>query len=540
MNRRGVLLASSAALTLPRHVRAQTAEATLLLNTGSEPDSIDPARVSFIGEVEKVMRVFRNLLAWDATGALVPDQAASLPVVEDGGRSLIFTLRRGLVYSDGRPLTARDFEYGWKRHLAPDTRSEYAFAGYVIAGAEAYNTADPLRTPPEQLSALRDATGVRALDDHTLQLTLTAPAPWFLSVLATWCGLPVRADIIGRAGDRWTEPATYIGNGPYVLAEWDHGSRLRFEANPLYHAGPPPIRYVEQAMIGEPAVALAAYLNDELDVAGVQVEDRSYVQSDARLRSQFHEYPGGCTFYVGFNTRKPPFDDARVRAAFSLALDRTTFVRNILGGQGRAARQFVPPAFPGNYLEIDEQIFDPARGAQLLAAAGYPGGSGFGELKWAYSAGARSRVRIEALVNQLGQNLGVRIEPDPVEARTFAAALKRPEAVPMLFLAGWCQDYPDPQSWYSIVFSSRSSLGRTGWNNPDFDRLTAAADTESDPTSRHDLYRAAAQLLVQEAPAAFLYHSVAWVLVKPRLRGYREDPFEYFLGEHALYDLRLE
>jgi oligopeptide transport system substrate-binding protein len=546
VRRRGLLLhtgatiAAAAFASLPLEARAQTAEGTLLLNAGAEPDTIDPARTSFIGEIEKVMRVFRNLLTWDAKGALVPDQAAALPTLGNNGTELTFTLKPGLSYSDGRPLTARDFEYGWKRHLDPLTRSEYAFAGHVIRGALAYNTADPAQTPAETLRQLRDAVGVRALDDRTLRFDLVAPAPWFLSVLATWCGVPMREDLITRAGDRWTEPATYIGNGPYVLAEWDHSSRMRFEANSLYKPAPPPIPAIEYAMIGEAAIALAAYFNDELDIVGVQIEDRPRVQSDARLRAEFHEYVGNCSFYVGFNTRQPPFDNPNVRGAFARAFDRVSYVRNLLGGQGRPARQFVPVDFPGYFeAELEEQVYDPAAARARLAAAGFPEGRGLPRIKWGYTASARGRQRIEALAEQVRSVLGVQVEPDPLESRAFTAALKSPSTTPQMFFTGWCQDYPDPQNWYSAVFNSRSPLGRTGWQSDAFDRLTNAADAELDATRRRTLYRDAAQILLNESPAAFLYHSVVWLLVKPRLRGFREDPFEYFLGEHDLAHLTL-
>ncbi|MDQ3700943.1 MAG: peptide ABC transporter substrate-binding protein [Chloroflexota bacterium] len=527
----------SAALAAPA---TQAPGGTLRFYDAAEPDTIDPQKASFLTEIDKIMRVFRNLLQNDKSGQLVPDQAESLPVVEEGGRVLTFTLKPGLTYSDGRPLTAADFEYGWKRHLDPGVAGQYAFTGYVIEGAEAYNTADTRATPAAQLQALRDAIGVRALNENTIQFRLTTAAPWFLSVLATWCGVPTRRDLVEQGGDNWTEPATYIGNGPYILTEWEHQSRMHFRANPRFQPAPPPIPDIEYAQINEPAVAFAAYLNDELDFVAVQREDKPRVDGDPNLAAQFHQFPGSGTYYIGFNTKLPPFDNQKVRAAFSFALDRSGFVRNILGGQGIPARQFIPPNFPGHFqFELEEQTFNPTIGQRLLNEAGFGGGRGLPPIKFGYSSNARSKTRIEAVASQLKQSLGVDVQPDPVEARAYTALLKNQQTVPQMYLLGWFQDYPDPQNWYSTVFNGKSTVSHTGWQNPEFDRLTNEADVELDSVRRTEMYRQAAQILLNDAPVAFLWHSVAWLLVKPRVQGYREDPLEYFTGEHDLYNLRL-
>ncbi|NBT19131.1 MAG: hypothetical protein EBT00_10220 [Proteobacteria bacterium] len=274
----------------------QTDATTLRLNAGSEPDTIDPQKASFVGEIDKIMRVFRNLLQFDKTNTLVPDQAAALPVASDGGKTLTFTLKSGLTYSDGKALTAKDYEYGWKRHLDPAVAGDYASLGYIIKGAEAYNSADLKKTSADDLKKLRDAVGVKALNDTTIEFNLTDPAPWFMSVLATWCGLPSREDLVTKGGETWTEPATYVGNGPYILTQWEHQNRMQFKANAKFNTGAPPIETVDYAMINEPAVAFAAYLNNELDATGVQREDKARVDGDPVLSKEFHQFAGSCTY----------------------------------------------------------------------------------------------------------------------------------------------------------------------------------------------------------------------------------------------------
>jgi oligopeptide transport system substrate-binding protein len=293
-------------------------------------------------------------------------------------------------------------------------------------------------------------------------------------------------------------------------------------------------------MINEPAVAFAAYLNNELDATGVQREDKAKVEADMTLSKEFHQFAGSCTYYVGFNHLKKPFDNPTVRRALSTAIDRAGFVKNILGGQGLPARQFLPPGFPGYFeTELEEQVYNPALAQKFLADAGYPFAKGFPQLKLSYSSNARNKARMEALADSVRKVLWVDIVLDPVESRAYTALLKKQETTPPMFVAGWCQDYPDPQNWYSLVFTSNSSIDHTAWKNKEYDRLCDAGDKELDSAKRIVYYRQAAQLLLSDAAVAFFYHSVAWILIKSRVQGYREDPLEYFLGEHDLYNLKL-
>ena len=510
---------------------------TIFLNMGAEPDTVDPQKASFVGEIGVIMRVFSNLLTFNDKGELVPEMAEKMPTVSSDGKTMTFTLKSGLKYSDGRALTAKDFEYGWKRHLDPRTKGEYAFTGYAIEGAEELN--ESKATDDASLNGLRDKLGVKATDEKTLQFKLKTAAPWFMSVLATWCGVPTRQDMIEKGGEKWTEPATYIGNGPYKLATWNHQDRITFEANPNYHKGAPPLKSVDVAMINEPAVSFAAYKNGELDVVGVQAEDMPAVNGDAQLKQQYQRYSGSCSYYVGFNNKAAPFDKAPVRKAFAAAFNRQSFVDNVLGGIGLPAEQFLPPKFPGYYEDVKGQKFDAAGAKKLLADGGFANAASFPSTKFTYSSNARNKVRVEALVNQIQQNLGVTVQADPVESRAFTALTKNQDTTPPMYLLGWCQDYPDPQDWYSTVFHSRASVSHTGWQNAEFDKAVEQADLEQDKKKRDDLYKKAAQLLIDDAPVAFLYYGVVSRLVKPHVSGLPQNPLDYFEGQSNLFSIKV-
>ncbi|MGH2368745.1 MAG: peptide ABC transporter substrate-binding protein, partial [Chloroflexota bacterium] len=512
------------------------------LNLGAEPGTIDPQKVAYVGEIAIVMRLFSNLLAFDGKGHLVPEMAERLPAISADGKTLTFTLRRGLLYSDGHPLQAKDFEYGWKRHLDPRTAGEYAFTGYAIEGAEEFHSAGA--ADQATLNQVRDAVGVQAAGDRLLIFTLKHPAPWFLSVLATWCGVPTRQDLVEQGGDTWTEPPTYVGNGPYILKTWEHDSRLVLEANPNYYRGAPSLTTIDLAMIGEPAAAFAAYGNGELDLVSVESEDLPVVEGDAELRRQYQRFPGRCTTYLGFNTTLAPFDHPAVRRAFAAALDRDEFVSQVLGAIGVPAEQLVPPGLPGSYRDLQGQRFDPAQARRLLAGAGFPGGEGLPAITFTYAATPANEARVAALSEQLQRNLGVSVEAEPVEARAYTARLQSQETTPQVFLAGWCQEYPDPQNWYSTVFHSGSMAsggiaGHTGWANAEFDRLAEQADAEQDQIRRQALYQRAAQLLIDEAPVAFLYHTAVSRLVKPYVAGLPQNPLDYYPGQSNLSGLTI-
>lgn len=511
----------------------------LRLHITAEPDLIDPQRAESAEEIGVVMKVFGNLLTFDASGALVPDMAAALPVASSDGLTYTVKLKSNLKYSDGRALTAQNFEYGWKRQLDPELASSNAFVGFVLVGAEAYATADPKKLSKPELARLRDAVGVHALDERTLEFHLAAPAAYFPVLLATWNGLPVRQDLVEKAGAHWTDPATYIGNGPYVLKEWQRQARLIFTPNENYWRGRPPLDRID-LVLNNTQAALLAYLNDELDSVVLGPSELSRVQADPKLNAQLQTRPAGCTSYYGFNTAKPPFDNLKVRRAVAEAFDREQYVKTFGAGLSQPADQFVPPGLPGNFAGLNTVKFDPVAARKDLADAGFPGGKGLPEIRYAYVASGRNQARADWLATQLKTNLGIELRLDPQDAVSYRDNGRKQATTPQMFLYVWCQDYPDPQDWYSVVFGSQNGLPyRTGWKSDRYDQLVAAADRELDPQKRADQYQAAAQLLLDESPAAFVDFSVNFLLVKPYLSGAKLTPLDYIFSGATLMTLKV-
>lgn len=532
-------------------VGVQPVAGALHLNLTAEPDTIDPGRVSFTNAIEVVMRVFSNVYTFDEHAHVALDQADAMPQVSKDGKTITVKLKKNLTWSDGKPLTAKDFVYGAKRQLNPALLGNYAFTLYALEGAQQYNEVSLKSTKPADLKKLQDAIGISAPDPQTIVYKLVNPAPWFLSVLCTWNGLPVREDLVTQDGasednEDWTkDPSRYIGNGPYILDKHDAGVQFLFKSNPKYARGEPPIKTVQYYMIKDNTVAFAAYQAGELDILGAPAGGyvgpliKPAIDASPTLTKEFQMVPRASTWYFGFNNTLPPFDKTPVRQAFSAAIDRKTFAEKIFKGLGLPAHQFVPPGFPGHYGDLPPQEFDPAKAKKLLADAGYKDGKGLPPVKFTFATSDTNKLVSQAAQAMFQQYLGVNVQLDPVEVKAFIALTKQQKTTPQMYLLGWNQDYPDPQDWYSTVFQSNSTVSHTGWKYARFDQLTREADVETDPAKRDLMYRNAAAILNRETPVAFYLYPAAAILVKPTVQGYTLDPFEYFVGQHSLFTMKL-
>ncbi|MBI2858913.1 MAG: peptide ABC transporter substrate-binding protein, partial [Chloroflexi bacterium] len=371
MRRSGILVAAFiSAILLVGASCAKTASTpqTLRAVLAVEPGQIDPALASAVQEVTVVKQVFRGLMNFDSTLKLKADVAREIPTVANKGVSqdgltYTFKLRPEVSWSDGKKVVARDFEYGIKRMLSPETASSYASSYFSIAGAEAYN------------GGKGDAAsvGVKALDDVTLQVKLAEPTTTFLQLMALWPAYPVREDIISRFGKKWTDPPNYVGNGPFVLAERVANDHITLKANPNYWANKSKLGEIQVKVIGDGNAMLSAYRNNEVDIAPVLTGNERAVIEDAVLGKEVLRYPALSTFGFIFNNTVAPFDNVKVRRAITTAIDRESFINSVRSGVGKPATSWIPPGMPGFDASLGSQYkFDAAKARQLLAEAGYP------------------------------------------------------------------------------------------------------------------------------------------------------------------------
>ena len=504
-------------------------------NTGSEPDTIDPQKESFVNEVAQTMMVYEALMGFDPkTLKPVPGAAKAAPTLSSDGLTYTFTLRDGIKYSDGTPVTAKDFAFGFTRLCDPNVAGEYAFTGYIIVGCEAWNEMDTKKATKAELDAAKAKLGIKVNGDKEISFTLTEKAPYFLSIAALWVGVPARESDVTKGGDKWTEPATFIGNGPFKLTEWKHNEKMVYERNDNYvspKGEKAQLKKWTKVMINEAAVAFAAYRNNELDAVGVGAEQLRTIEGDADLKAQTVDVPGSCTIYVGFNTARAPFDDAKVRLAFAKSFDREAYINDVAKiGKAASSGGFIPPGLPGYDPTDTVQKFDPAAAKQLLSQSKYANTDQLKNLKFTYSASAANKTRIEWLQQQWQTNLGITVAPDPVDATTYTSLVKKPETTPLMFRLGWCADYPDQQDWLTTVFHSSSTVTHVGYKSPDFDKLVRQADADANPESRDKTYLQASQMLSKDAAAAWWYYSATKYLRKPWLKGVQDTVMDFEIG----------
>ena len=505
---------------------------SLTLNIRANPPTLDPALANSAESISVVRQLFRGLLRFDEQLNLVPDVAESVPSLADGtisddGLHYVFHLRQDARWSDDRPVTAGDFEYAIKRLLDPAFASGNAPFFYAIAGAAEFNTAMTQDSPPDPvaLDALRDAVAVRALDNTTLEVDLVAPRYTFLDVMAMPAAFPIRADVVAAHGDSWAQPGALIGNGPFTLAQWAHDDRIVLAAVADWWGGSIALDSLVFRMIPDDTAAYAAFQSGELDVIELPPPLVASVQADPALAGQLVRVADLSTLAYVFNVRHAPFDDLRVRRAFSLAIDRDALVNAVQGGVGVAAVGWLPPTLPGaGRSDTDAPSFDPAAAQALLADAGYPAGDGFPSVRLVYANVGPNQVRAEFAQAQILQNLGLHVDLLPLDPSAMGPALGTGDFDLALF--GWTADYPDPDNWLPDIFSTGSPINFSGYSSAPFDSLVAQAMQELDPQRRLDLWGQAHALVVEDAPFAFLVHRERVHLVRPGIENLIITPID--------------
>lgn len=349
------------------YANVSTPSKTLTVNLAGEPAQIDPNFASWAAERSVISQVFEGLLGFNQDLSLKPAVAAVIPTLANGGisadgKTYTFKINQNAVWADGTKVTANDFEYSIKRMLNPASAAEYASFYYDIVGAEAYNGG----------TGSKDAVGVKAIDADTLEIKLENPRPTFLSIMALWPAYPLREDIITTYGTQWTEAGNYMGNGPFMLSEWEHQDHMTFIPNPNYWGTAPKLTKLTFKMITDTNAALAAYKNNELDITAPPGGTELATLADPVLGKQVVRYNELVTFSLQFNLTAAPFDNELVRQALSCAIDREAYINQVRGGVGSVALSWIPPGMPGYDPNLGKEWeFNPAKAKQLLEEAGY-------------------------------------------------------------------------------------------------------------------------------------------------------------------------
>jgi oligopeptide transport system substrate-binding protein len=428
----------------------------------------------------------------------------------EGGRVITFYLRDDVKWTDGQPVTAQQFEYSWKRLLNPDTAAQYAYFLFDVENAAEYNA-----------GTIKDAdqVGVKALSPTILQVRLKRPVIYFPSLTTFMVTFPQRRDVIEQHGDHWTDPEHIVTNGPFTLDQWRHEYKLVLQSNPNYYDAPPALNRIIMYVVRNPTTELTLYETGELDMAELPPVAIPHYQTHA----EYKNLPLLRGYYYGFNVKKPPFNDARVRRALSHAIDRSQIPVILKGGQ-LPTSSWIPKGMFGYNSKIGP-TFDPKKAQTLLAEAGYSGEKKFPPFSIAYNTDPTHRLIAQFVQAQWKKHLGLEVGLEDQEWKVYLKKLDVDP--PPVFRLGWGADFPDPDNFMNL-FISTSGNNRLQWNNARYDRLIAQGAAEQDPEIRQAIYNEA-QILLTETDSAIISLFVAAqnVLVKPYVQNLGLNAMEW-------------
>lgn len=496
-----ILLACLTALLASCGKTAQRAE--LVVINGAEPDSIDPAKIRGQPEGRVASGLFEGLTRNNEKGEVGPGMAERWEISPDG-RRYTFHLRANAKWSNGDPVTAHDFHWSWLRALR-SPEAEYKYQFYYIRGAEEYGEAKDAASRPAD-----DTVAVRAVDARTLTVELKDPTPFFIDLCAFYTLMPVHRTTVERAenaGESWMRPGKLVNNGAYLLDAWRLNDRIRLAKNPLYwDAANVRMKTVDLLPMGSPNTAFNFYSSGVADL----ILDKSMIPTSLvpvlKSRPDYHSAPILATYYIRYNVTRKPFDDVKVRKAFSLVVDKHLITDKVTQAGEVVADAFVPPGTAG-YQPPAGLKRDVGTAKQLLAEAGYPGGAGFPVVRYLYTNRSETDEKIAVeLQAMLKRDLGITIQ---LSKQEWAVYLHSQSGLDYDFSrSSWVGDYRDPNTFLDMYLAGGGN-NNTGWGNKRYDELIKLAGRETDQEKRFAIFREAETILIRdEVPICPLFNYV--------------------------------
>ena len=478
---------------------------------GAEPATLDPALMQDTASNNIYLALFEGLVQYDPkTSKGIPAMASSWSTSADG-LTVTFKLRDA-KWSDGTPVTAQDFVYGWLRTLNPETASSYSYMlGMVVKGADAYNSG----------KGKAEDVAIKALDSKTFQVQLVGPAPYFVDMTAHSAFAPAPKWAIEKYGDQWTKPGNLVSNGAFTLKEWKAQDYIYVVKNPNYwDAKNVKLKDIKYLMSDNMPTNYKMYKAGAVDwMLGIDATmiDEIKLRKDYQASAQF------ATYYINLNNQRKPFDDVRVRRAFAGAIDKQTLVNKVLKGGQIPTDAFSPPM--AGYTPQKGVGFDVAEAKKNLADAGYPNGAGFPTLTYVYNTNAGHKLIAEYVQQQLKANLNVDIVLQNMEFKTLIELRNKHDFT--IARDGWVGDYLDPNTMLEL-FITGSGNNSGDHRNPAFDKLMDDAMKSSGDARMKMLMDAEKILMTQDQAIIPLYNYVNQDLVDTsKWGGWYANPIGY-------------
>jgi oligopeptide transport system substrate-binding protein len=508
-----VLLSTLALMIAP----AAAQEPVVFRQPANEPTGLDPAQGGF--GYQEMFSLYEPLVdSYTPDGTIQPLAAESWTISEDG-LTYTFTLREGLMWSDGVPVTAEHYRSSFLRQLDPATAAYSVQEFFPIRNGQAYNTGEI--TDPNEV-------GLSAPDSLTLVIELERPTPFFLSYLGNSSYLPVRVDLIEQYGDQWMEAGNHVGNGPYMLTQWDHDQLMVFEQNPYYNGPWKDTRFVDRIefviMADAWNQAVPAFEAGEVDVAIAPAGELARLQDDPEYADMIYPVPIAGSIILVMDTANPPTDDVRVRQALSLAIDRETLANQVLRGAYAPAISLSPPQIVSHNPEAAFGYqYDVELAQQLLADAGYPGGEGFPEFEVTFWSVERAQLEMQAVQAMWAANLGINVTLNPLEPAAMRdwRISRNENSFNIYYGLNWA-GIQDPNQFHNALFDPNNALKRSRFDDQAYIDLIRAAEVELDPAVRAEMYQQAEAVINEQVPIISLdYESQTW-LIRPYVQNFIE------------------
>lgn len=499
-------------------------------NNSSEPGSLDPALAQGTHESWILENVFEGLMTFDENGELVPGMAESYEISEDG-LTYTFKIRDGVTWSNGDPVTAEDFEYTWKRALDPELAADYAHILYYIKGAQAYNSGE----------GSRDDVAVKALDEKTLEVTLEAPTAYFLELTAFYTYFPVNKNVVESNPDWAKDPETHVSNGPFKLVRWDHNAKIVLEKNESYYnADKIKLDGIELDIIEDQNTAWQKYEGGEYHIL-VDVPTSVVAQLKAQNDPQLNIGNQIGTYYYNVNPDVKPFNNAKVRQALSMAIDRETITENITQGGQIPAEGVVPYGLKDeNGNEFRDGVgslveYDPDKAKQLFEEGLAEEGMTLeefnsGQFVILYNTSESHKKIAQAIQEMWRTALGIEIGLENVE---FQVKLDREKAGDyQISRGGWIGDYMDPMTILDLWWSE-SAFNDVKYNNEEYDKLIAESKATDDQNIRMENLRNAEKMIMEDMAVIPIYFYTQPYVVKENVSGITYVPVRYPMITYA-------
>lgn len=498
---------------------ASTGDKIISVNLAGSPETLDPHKNSALDGGNYLIHLFEGLMRYKRDGSGVELGAAEKMDISEDGMTYTFTLRKDSKWSDGQPLTAKDFVYSFRRLVDPATAAPYAtdMGQYMLNAPEIIAGTKPI----EEL-------GVTAIDDTTLEVKLGAPTTFFKELLAFPTYVPLRQDIIEANGDRWaTDASTYISNGAFKMSEYVMDSNLTFVRNENYWDAASIIPDgINCLLIADNNATLAAYRANEIQLAETVPEEE---EETLKAEGVWAYYPQLGTYYVDFNNTVKPFDNVLVRKAFTLAIDRDFIANTVRQGNVAPADGFVGEGFMdvaegsdfratgGTVLDISNYEANKEAAKAALAEAGFPEGKGFPSVEYMYNNGVGHETVAQALQGMWKEVLGVEVSLVPQEWGVFTETRRLGDYT--MARDGWIADFNDPIAMLSIM-DSASGNNNAKYNSKAFDDYLNIAKTSTDQAARMEaMHKAETLMMTEDFAVAALYYYKDGVLISPELKN---------------------